>query len=180
MHPIKLIPNDFEIIELENESIKIPKCNILFKQWTGTPVKETFGGKPIVSLGNQPMFAEIAILNLFLADGWKARWVQTYGRGKGAPKFLASWIDDKYKNQEDIPFSNIKIMDMLSEIKSQNSNSYSGCWDVLGWKNDKVIFAEAKKSKKDQMRPTQYKWLNAGLNYGLKPENFLIVEWEFK
>ena len=180
MHPKNLFPNNSETIILKDQSITIPKCNTLFKKWNGTPVKESFGGKPIVCIDNKPMFAEIAILHLFIADGWDARWVETYGRAKKAPKFIAEWKDDKYKNQVDRPFSNNRILTMLDEIMQHNSNSYSGCWDVLGWKDEMLLFAEAKRSKKDKMRSTQSNWLEAALDYGLKPENFLIVEWEFE
>ena len=66
----------------------------------------------------------------------------------------------------------------MSKVAEQNKNSYSGCWDVLGWKDDRIIFAESKRSKKDSIRSTQISWLTAGLKHGLKKDNFLIVQWD--
>ena len=76
--------------------------------------------------------------------------------------------------------TNEKIKTIISGISKCNNNSYSGCWDVLGWKDDKIIFAESKRTKKDKIRSTQINWLSAGLKFGLKAEKFLIVEWDIK
>ena len=75
-------------------------------------------------------------------------------------------------------WKNDKILLMLDGIAKVNGNSYAGCWDVLAWKNDKVIFAESKRTKKDKISATLINWLSAGLNYGLNPGNFLIVQWD--
>jgi len=50
--------------------------------------------------------------------------------------------------------------------------------DVFCWKDDSIIFAESKCLSKDKIRPNQIQWLDAALNYGLKEESFLMVEWD--
>ena len=179
MLPKILQPNDFELFHVKSEEVEIPKCKLIFNKWEGVPVKETFGGKPLINLNNKSVFAEIAILNLLLQDGWQARWVSTYGSGNKNPKLLASWVDDKYKNQNSTEILDKKIKDLLIGISEENNNSYSGCWDVLAWKDEQIIFAESKRNKKDKIRQTQINWLEAGLQLGLKPENFLVVQWDF-
>jgi hypothetical protein len=72
-----------------------------------------------------------------------------------------------------------KIIKLLENIATQNGNSYSGCWDVLAWKADKVLFAESKRVKKDSIRSTQTKWLESALKCGLSEKNFLVVQWDF-
>src|SRR5690606_22118076 len=143
--------------------VEIPKCLAGFKKWEGTPVKETFGGKAVINLNGKPMFAEIAIMNLFLQNGWEARWVSTYGRANKEPKLLANWKDDKYNTQIHAEISDHKIAGLLAGIAKENNGSFSGCWDVLAWKDKKVIFAESKRKQKDKIRQTQVNWLNAGL-----------------
>ena len=149
MYPTKLIPKEIELFKLKEFVVEIPKSILLLDKWIGQPVKENFGGKPIVMVDNKPMFAELAIMKTFIADDWDARWVETYARANREPICLIEWKDDVYKNQNHIPILDADIKKMLAEIAKINSNSYSGCWDVLAWKNGTVIFSESKRSKKD-------------------------------
>ncbi|HNU57075.1 MAG TPA: hypothetical protein PKN30_10840, partial [Flavobacteriales bacterium] len=61
----------------------------------------------------------------------------------------------------------------------KNGDSFAGCWDVVAWKDDQLVFAEAKKAKHDRLRDTQVRWVEAALQCGLTEENFLVVEWSF-
>ncbi len=178
MLPTHLNPTTFELFHLENLVIEVPKCIISFDKWLGEPVKETFGGKTVLNIDGKPMFAELAIANYFTKVNWEARWVETYG--KKEPICLVEWKDDKYKNQVHVPFSNLNVINILSNIAKINNNSYAGCWDVVAYKNEQIIFAESKRSKKDSIRNSQINWLKSALAYGLKPENLLVVEWEVR
>lgn len=177
MYPKLFEPTDLELFVIHDKLIEIPKCIVTFDKWIGQPVKETFGGKPIVSVNNKPMFAELAIMAGFTADGWQARWVETYGKSKKEPICLTEWKDDKYKNQIHDPIPDKEVLDILADIANQNAKSYSGCWDVLAWKNGTILFAESKRMKKDSIRATQTNWLAAALQLGLSPNNFLVVQW---
>jgi hypothetical protein len=179
MYPTSLLPSDIEIFNLEDQTIEIPKCKVLLDRWNGNEVKETFGGKAIVSFENEPMFAELAILNLFLKEKWQSRWIETYGRGNMDPFYLTAWKDEKYKSQINVPIEDIKIQNLLDAIAKENGNTYAGCWDVFAWKNDDIIFAESKRAKKDRIRDTQIKWLDAAFKCGLSEKNFLVVQWDF-
>jgi hypothetical protein len=169
-----------EIFRLNGVKVNIPKCLVRLEEWKGKPVKNTFGGKPIVKMDQRPMFAELAIKEHFVANGWEARWVETYGRVNKKPLCLSTWKDDKFRNQIGDPIKNEEVLEKLSEIAKYNNDSYSGCWDILAWKSDNMIFAELKRESKDRIRQTQIDWLFAGLKSGLKPENFLIVEWDMQ
>jgi len=177
MYPELLSPTEIEVFYLENKEIKVPKCIVKFDKWTGNPIKETFGGKPIVCVNSEPMFAELAIMTYFTMSGWESRWIETYGKSNKAPIYLSGWKDDKFKNQICDPIADKNITKLLSDIAKCNNNSYSGCWDVVGWTDDKIIFAESKRVKKDKIRQTQINWLSSGLKFGLKEDNFLIVQW---
>lgn len=180
IYPPNYIRINSEKFNLSNKLIEIPQCHIAFDQWQGTPIKETFGGKPLVNWENYPVFAELAIMKGFVNDGWDARWLETYGRGNKYPKCLTEWRDDKYKNQIDNPIAEKEINEMLNDISKLNNNSFSGCWDILAWKNGNIIFAESKRQKKDSIRQSQVQWLQAAIEYGLTPENFIIVQWDFR
>lgn len=176
-YPKTLIPDSIEIYEIEGKEIQIPKNNVLFEKWTDSPIKNTFGGKTLLNVDNKPSFAELAIVDLFVKDGWQTRWVCTYGRGKQNPLFLKEWKDENLKNQENSPIEEVWVTNLLNKIALLNDNSFSGCWDVIAWKDKQIIFAEAKRQKKDSIRQTQLNWLKAGLKSGLEEGNFLVIQW---
>ncbi len=178
MYPNFLQPTTTEPFIVNGKETDIPKCIVTFEQWHGDPVKETFGGKPIVVFNNKPMFAEMAIMQNFISDGWQARWIETYGKSKTSPIHLSDWKDDKYKTQIHDPIVDKEILKLLEVVAKQNGNNYHGCWDVLAWKEDRFIFAESKRTKKDNIRTSQTNWLTAGINAGLNINNFLIVQWD--
>lgn len=176
MLPKFLEPTGIEPFKIDGKTIDIPKCKVTFDKWSGKPVKETFGGKPILNVSGRPMFAELAIMTYFQNDGWQTRWVETYG--KKEPICLTEWKDDKYKNQVHVPFQDVAIVKLLADIAKLNNDTYSGCWDVVASKRDKLVFAESKRASKDSIRATQVNWLSAGLKYGLHPNNFIVVQWD--
>lgn len=140
--------------------------------------REHLWGKPLLNVRGKPAFAEVAIMELFINDGWEARWIETYGRGNLNPFFLKGWKDDKYRNQDNYPITEKWVSDLLDNMALLNGNSFSGCWDVVAWKCEMIIFAESKRLRKDSIRQTQINWLEAGLKSGLNENNFLVVQWE--
>jgi hypothetical protein len=180
LYPDLLIPNATERITIDNKTVEIPKCILKFDKWEGQPIENTFGGKPLLDFEGNPVFAELLISHIFRNAGWDSRWVETYGKPKLFPIYLMNWKDTSYKNQLNHPIKSKKINQLLEEIAKTNNNTFGGCWDILAWKDDFVLFAESKRSKKDSIRSTQVNWINAGLKVGLKSTNFMMVEWEIK
>jgi hypothetical protein len=178
LYPKFLQPTGIEPFNINGQTIEIPKAVVRFEKWEGQPLKETFGGKPVLLIENKPMFAELAILTNFIKEGWQARWIETYGKNKNEPIYLTEWKDESYKNQTHNPILDEEILKLLKQIAKQNDESYSGYWDVLAWKNERIIFAESKRTKKDSIRSTQTNWLSSGIKYGLSPNNFLVVQWD--
>ncbi len=168
MRPSLLEPNSVEVFTFpSNQTVTIPKVNILFNQWTGTVLPDTYNNKPVLNFNGEPVFAELAILRIFQNEGWNGVWVDTYRRkcriGYWGADCLVNLPTDKQLILEDIY--------KIAGIKS-------GCWDVFCWKDDEVIFAESKRHKKDKIRPNQVQWLEAALKYGLREDSFLMVEWD--
>lgn len=181
-YPSLLKPTDVQMFVLDNRTLEVPKTIITFKQWKGVPIN-TFGGKPLIDFDGKPVFAELAIMKLFIISGWQARWIETYGASDKTPFHFSDWIDGNLSEQVRDTIEDNNILNTLNAISVINSNkygnSYSGCWDVLGWLNGQIIFAECKRSKKDAVRKTQNSWLSSAIMHGLKPDNFLVVEWDF-
>lgn len=170
-------PNSFENFEIDGRIIQVPKVNVEFKEWNGKLLENNFGGKPIINHDDKPMFAELAIMNIFIENGWNSRWIERYGKPKMSPIHLTEWIDEPFKNQKHKPIDNKLIQVLLNAIAKNNDNNFGGCWDVVAWQNDNLIFAESKRSKKDFIQSTQNKWINSAFEIGLIEENFLMIEW---
>jgi hypothetical protein len=179
MYPSKLQPDATEGWTIDGNNIEIPVIHKVFKKWNKEPIQNTFGGKPLVDYKGIPVFAELAIQRLAKDSGWDARWIETYQMKINQPYFFDDWTDASISKQATLPINNEAVTRQLQMLSTKNNNSYYGCWDVLAWKGNRIIYIESKRSKKDKIRDTQTGWFKAGLASGLKPENFLIVQWGF-
>jgi len=173
-------PSEVEVVKVGRRNVEVSKVVCQFVEWTGKEPKESFGGKPFVELHDKPMFAELAIMKMFEDEDWNAKWIETYARPSLEPAMLSDWTDDAFENQVDDPITDDRILDLLGAISSENGDTYAGCWDVLAWQGEQVVFAEAKHGGHDSLQDTQIKWLKSSLKAGLKPGNFLIIEWSFR
>lgn len=174
------IPDSIEILNIKGKECAVPKSHFFFRKWVGEPINNTFGGKSLLDVNGYASFAELAIVSLFQKAGWEARWVCTYGHGKQNPLFMKRWKDDCLKNQENCPIEDVWVQNLLNRVVVANNNSFSGCWDVIAWRDDTIVFVESKRYKRDSIRQTQVQWLESGLNSGLSENNFLIVQWDLK
>ena len=95
------------------------------------------------------------------------------------PNHFTAWTDAGLTEQRHDPVTAPAVMDLLQRQAVANQNSFAGCWDVVGWRGEQVLFAELKRRRQDRIRSSQHRWLEAGLRIGLQPENFLLVEWDF-
>ena len=179
MYPRTLLPVAKETLIIDGAEITVPKSEIYFNEWHGTSLENTFGDKPQVNFEGRPMFAELAIMNMAINDGWDARWVETYGAA-AEPYLLVDWIDAKIGEQPTKPIDEDRVNDRLKSIHELNDNSYSGCWDILAWKDDLILMMESKRRSRDAIHDTQLAWLRAAIKSGHDPRGFLLVEWDFR
>lgn len=140
-----------------------------FEVWTGKPIKDSYGGKTVLVYNNQPLFAELVALQIFTDQGFQGVWVDTFKKKyrTGLPE-----------NTEAVSLPT-EIRQVLEKIILENGNS-KGVWDLLLWKNEELKFVELKRLKKDKIRTTQINFLKSCLSYGLKTEQFEILEWQEK
>src|SRR5581483_3156927 len=146
-------------------------CRPQFTRWIGPSPNFTYGGKPVLTYGGQPVFAELLILHLLEATGWTGTWISSYG----GIKFLSEMPKDSSLVQAPIRLPERQIS-LIRKIQ-RRSNQRGGCFDLFAWRNDKIIFCEAKQSKKDHIRPSQHKWIDAAITEGVPLDSLLIVEW---
>ena len=160
----RLVPTAREAIALpmSGRSIDVPVTRIAFAAWTGEPIADTYGGKPVLDVAGHPLFAELAILRELESNGWKGVWVDSYSR-----RMLTGWPAIRGEMDR----GPRRMFDGISQLRRGRS------WDVFAWCDDKVLFAEAKRRGKDAIRDQQRAWLEAALERGLTPTEFLLVEW---
>lgn len=179
LFPSLLRPNTIEQVLVNGHSYSVPKVELQFRCWDGISLSNTLNGKPLIDFGGKPVFAELSVYELMRLSGWQARWVCTYGAPVQAPRLLAAWADVQLIAQQHQPIAEPWVVSLLQRIADTNGGSYAGCWDVVGWYQDQLVFAELKRRKQDRIRATQLSWLEAALHHGLQPHNFLLVEWDY-
>ena len=131
---------------------------------------DTYGGKAILEWRDEPLFAELYALRMLESQGYAGVWADTY-RSKfwNGPPSVTPPVTV-------LPAMLNKTYEM---IKRHNGSKSRGCWDLLAVKDDTLLFAELKRSKKDKIQPSQVDWLQAALNCGLSTSNFIIIEWDY-
>ena len=54
-----LRPTTTERLPIDNQSFAIPKTELQLRCWTGLPLPNTFGNKPLIDFGGRPLFARV-------------------------------------------------------------------------------------------------------------------------
>ncbi|RYY18670.1 MAG: hypothetical protein EOO36_07625 [Cytophagaceae bacterium] len=182
-YPSLLRPTTSELLASEDGMVAVPKTELLLRKWQGAPIADSFGGKPLLDFAGRPVFAELAAYELFRLSGWEARWVETYGAPATNPRCYTDWLPNlpssSRRAQVHSPIGHEGVWAQMRRVAAANKNTFAGCWDVVGWHDDTLLCVELKRHKKDRLQTTQPRWLAAGLRAGLRPENFLLVEWDF-
>jgi hypothetical protein len=142
-----------------------------FIPWCGAPVPFDFGRKPVLDHCGEPCFAELAIVRDLRACGWNAVWTEAYGGLRYWETMPKAW---SAKSDVTIPAE----LDALVRV-IQKAGKTSACFDVLAWRGDQILIAEAKRGGKDRLTKAQLRFIEGALklNYGIFPDCFLIVEW---
>ncbi len=163
-YPDGLVPTTVEKLTLSSgRVVSLPKATPVFQLWHGPASVDTYGNKPLINLDGEVVYAELAILRLFQAEGWQGVWVDTYRRKMRTS--ITEYVS--------LPVEQEKLLQQIY----QTAQTRAGCLDVFCWRHDTVLFAESKRKRRDQIRHTQRKWLEGAMALGLSPDSFLLVEW---
>jgi hypothetical protein len=128
-------------------------------------LKQTYRRKPLVDVAGESLFGELAIVRWLQKDGWSALWVDTiHGR-----KF---WNGMPHKSGPVDPPRPIRaIYDRIAEL---NGGSFSGCPDVVAWREKRVIWLEYK-GPGDRQNVNEVHWIQAALSARIQPADILFV-----
>ena len=166
-YPKALVPTAIQEFDSPRGICKIPKTCPVFQPWQQDSPGDSYGSKVFLEYRGHPMFAELVILGMFKDAGWEGVWVDSFRK--------AYWTSDYKKLSGGLPVFPSKI---IKQIRGSDKFP-QGCWDLICWRDNTIIFVEAKHTGKDKIRPTQTKWLSKAMDAAanLSADNFLVVEW---
>jgi hypothetical protein len=153
----------------------------VFDPWDGSSARpsDTKGGKPLVTMNDQPCFGEIAILRSFETDGWEGRWIDNYPL---PPTFRTAYWDESWNKlprtsaNRPLPAT---VLEVYQRICAEAGDvKGGGAWDIIAWRGNEMAFVECKKlGSSDRIKAGQLGWLQAGLRIGIPCESFVFAEW---
>lgn len=169
--PPSLLPTSkFEVTLSGGKTVNLPVATPKFQLWDGAPVNFDYGSKPIVNYKNEACFAELVILRILFENGWDGAWVETYGGTHYLRNMPQAWS----LKSEHVSIPQDKEVFLKKIWQTAKTNA---CFDVLAWKDDRVVFFEAKRSGKDKLTSAQIKFIEGALACGVPAESLIIVEW---
>lgn len=160
------------IILSSGKEVLLPLYSAVFEEWKGELPEFDFGDKPIIKYHDECIFAELALLRLFTDSGWDGVWVETFGGVHFLNSMPSSW---------NLKSNNIAIPkekeDLLNSI--WKSRKTKGCFDVLVWEDNNILFCESKQEK-EGLTTAQKKFIEGAMSCGIREDSLLIVKWDYK
>lgn len=125
----------------------------------------TYTSKPLVSVGGDAMFGELAIVRTLERDGWDGVWVDTFhGRKfwramphRSAPVVLPPPARARY-----------------DAIVAANGGRASGFFDVLAWRDGQLMHLEYK-GPGDRSNRNETRWIGAAIAAGVTAPELWFV-----
>ncbi len=159
------------IILPSGKEVNVKKYFLKFTARAGEKIGFDYGQKAIIDFEGEACFAELAILRMFLKNGWQGVWVEAYG----GTHFLNSMPQGWSLKPEHISIPENKE-NLLKKI--WHAGQTKACFDVVVWRDDQILFCEAKRSKKDRLTEAQKKFIQAAITCGIRLSALIIIEWE--
>jgi len=166
------VNGNIKVFLSSNAQTILPLYHIVFKKWVEISPIFNFGGKPIVNYQDKPVFAELAILKLFIDSGWDGVWVEPYGGIHFLKDMPKSW--KLAQSHISIPKDKETFLRNIQEV-----GKTTACFDVFVWKDNDILFCESKHKGKDRLTNAQIKFIEGALSCGVPEKSLLIAEWEY-
>ena len=166
IYPASLQPTTTESMTLpiSGRIVAFPKATPTFAKWPGEFAGSTYGKKAVLDFNGRPAFAELAILWTLQNDGWQGVWVDK-------KVFRTDFWNSP--PQRTLPQKPSSLPDEIWNL----AKTPPGVWDVFCWQDDRVLFCECKRGKRDEIQQSQLIFAESALNLGLPLDSFLFVEW---
>ena len=167
---------------IEVESLKIHfRCpqlkQLLELNQSFATLRSTYLAKPVVTVGDEILFGELAILRYLEKDDWEGVWVDSFHSSKNQDVFWSAMPPEGKA-----PSFPSRVQERFNEIKSKNNGRISGFFDVFAWKNegqnykDDYVFIEYK-GRGDSPNDNEDPWVDAATSAGVEPNQLFIVHY---
>ena len=152
--------------------IKIPALQIRFLQAescvAASDLAKTYSIKPLVTVDDEALFGELAILRYLQKDGWDGVWVDTF-HSRGKKKVVWSAMPP-----EGAGTMSKGAEELFDQIVEKNGGKSSGFFDVFAWRGTEYVFIEYK-GRGDSPNKNESRWIGAALAAGVEPEQLFFV-----
>lgn len=127
-------------------------------------LKSTYTSKPLVEVDGERVFGELAVVRWLARDGWRGLWADTFhGR-----KF---WRNMPHRAEPVEPPAPVR--QLCDRIAAQKGGP-SGCFDVVAWKGDRIIWLEYKGAG-DRPNRNEKLWIDAAVSAGVSEEDLFFI-----
>jgi hypothetical protein len=126
-------------------------------------LKRTYTSKPLVQLGAEDIFGELALVRLLARDGWEALWADTF-HGK-------FWQGMPNVSEPVRPPSH--VADLYARVADRKGGP-SGCFDVIAWRGERIVWVEYK-GPGDRPNRNELYWLEAAIGAGVCDDDLMFV-----
>lgn len=171
----------------KHHEVAVAVCQGSLSRWSGpTPVApfQHWNKRYWATHDGRPAFAETAIRTMLSAAGFNARWVTPTSRGFALHLEPVVGAVEPFESRETAFLLAVRdeVMRRAEGLSAAGDESKwrAGCWDVVGFRGDEVVFVEAKQraaSWSDAIRPSQRLWLEVALDMGVLLESFAVFDW---
>jgi hypothetical protein len=160
----------------DGSSAKIPQWTIRFPpanpdRLPADALARTYTSKPLVEVGGEALFGELAIVRWLQRDGWDAVWVDSYHE-KGRHKLFWQALPHE---TEPYDLSQVpRAWEMYERIVEANGGRAAGFFDVLAWQGSRMLYIEYKGAG-DRPNANEAAWVQAAVGAGVRESELLYV-----
>jgi hypothetical protein len=135
--------------------------------------RKRYWNKTVVEFEGGKTLAELVVRTLAERQGFDAVWVT------GANRFTKTWppILEVLPPVSQCWYELISSSARELNERTFGRNSKGGCWDIVGCRDDRIVFIEVKRRGRDGINDYQRGWLEAALKEGVSLSSFHVVEW---
>jgi hypothetical protein len=150
-------------------------ATLAFTRWSLPPGASklswsvTYGKTQIARDNGTWTVAEIELVRRFREAGWRAGWVDTFGR---APKAWTEWL----VKPNSLP---LPLRASYEAITRAAGGKGGGKSDIVAWQGESLadaVFVEYK-GPSDKVLPGQDIWFRAALGNGISRDQFAVAKW---
>jgi hypothetical protein len=115
--------------------------------------------------------AELAVAYHLRDNGWHGIWVNSYRR-----ELRSEWFPARAAKTLTDTGAPVWAVEIFDRLRNANGGTLSGFFDVFAWREPGEVRFDEVKVGKDDIKPTQIRFVKLALGLHHHPEQFTIIE----